>query len=80
MANLADIKPAVNVYAITPHATNEITPLPKSVRINGGGTLVFRTVEGTADVTINVVSGEQLDYRIQYIRATSTATGITGAV
>jgi hypothetical protein len=72
--------PARKVFAITPHASNEINPLPKSVRFNVGGTVAFRAVDSTEDVSVTVADGEQLDYRMQYIRATgTTATGILGA-
>jgi hypothetical protein len=72
--------PGRNVFAITPNDATEIDPLPRSVRFNVGGTVAFRTVDGIADVTATVASGEQLDYRIRYIRATgTTATGILGA-
>ena len=71
--------PGRNVFAITPHATNEINPLPRAVRFDVGGTVVLRTVEASADVTITVAAGEQLDWRIRYIRATgTTASGIVG--
>lgn len=71
--------PGRNAFTITPHATNEISPLPRSVRFDGAGTVALRTVDGAADISITVAAGETLDWRIQYIRATgTTATGIVG--
>lgn len=69
---------ARNVFAIVPHATNAVVPVPKRVRVNGAGTLVFKALASEADVTLNVVAGEVLDVQAKYVRATSTATGIVG--
>ena len=71
--------PGRNAFAISPHATNEINPLPRAVRFDVAGTVALRTIEGTADVSVTVAAGETLDWRIQYIRvAGTTATGIVG--
>lgn len=73
-------EPSRNAFPITPHATNEIDPLPKAVYIGTGGDLVGRSIEGGADVTFkNLQSGQILDVRFQYIRAIgTTAADIVG--
>jgi hypothetical protein len=75
---LAD--PARQAFAITPNATSEIDPLPKAVFVGTGGDIVGRAAGSGADVTFkNVASGQVLDVRFQYIRATgTTAADIVG--
>ena len=75
---LAD--PARMAFAITPHATNEIDPLPKALFVGTGGNLVGRAVGSSADVTFkNLADGTILDVRLQYVRASgTTAADIVG--
>ena len=75
---LAD--PARQAFAITPHATNEIDPLPKAMFVGTGGNIVGRPVGSSADVTFkNLADGQILDVRFQYIRASgTTAADILG--
>lgn len=75
---LAD--PARMAFAITPHASNEIDPLPKAIYIGSAGDLVGRAVGSSADVTFkNLASGQILDVRLQYVRASgTTAANILG--
>lgn len=69
--------PARHAFDVTPHASNEIDPLPKALLIGGAGNIVLRAVDSTADVTIAVVAGQLLPIRAQYVRASgTTATGI----
>jgi len=72
--------PARLAYAITPHVTNPVDPLPKAIYVGTGGDLVGRAVGSNADVTFkNVASGQIIDVRLQYVRATgTTATDILG--
>lgn len=79
-ANNMDVvfAPARNVFAITPHATNEVSPKPKAIRADTSGTITFRTVDGSADVVMNVVAGEILPVRVKYVRATGTTATIHG--
>mgnify|MGYP001067429794 CR=1 FL=1 len=73
-------QPARQAFAITPHASNEIDPLPKALFIGTGGDLVGRAVGSTQDVTFkNLQSGQILDVRLQYVRASGTsATNLLG--
>jgi hypothetical protein len=72
-------QPARHLFAIIPHSTNEIDPLPKAILVGGAGTLVCRAVDSTADVSLTVLTGQVIDARIQYVRATgTTATGLVG--
>ncbi len=80
--NLIDTpsQPARLAFAITPHATNAIDPLPKAIYVGTGGDLVARAVDGGADVTFkNLQPGQILDVRMSHIRATgTTAADIVG--
>ena len=66
-------QPARQASAITPHASNEIDPLPKAIFVGTGGNVVGRAVGSSADVTFkNIASGQILDVRLQYVRASGT--------
>lgn len=69
---------ARRMYAITPHATNEIDPLPKAIRCDVGGTVALRAIDAAADVTITMSAGEVLPVRAQFIRATGTTATVHG--
>jgi hypothetical protein len=73
-------QPARDAFAITPHASNEIDPLPKAIFVGTGGHITLRAADATTDVVFkNVASGQILDVRARYIRATgTTATDIIG--
>lgn len=75
---LAD--PARMAFAVTPHATNEIDPLPKAIYVGTGGDIVGRAAGSSTDVTFkNLASGQTLDVRLQYVRASgTTATNLVG--
>lgn len=64
--------PARQMFLITPHATNEIDPLPKAIRADSAGTVALRAVDSTADVTVTMAAGEVLAVRAQYVRVTGT--------
>lgn len=64
--------PARQMYAITPHATNEVSPIPKAIRADTSGTICFRAVDSSIDVTVNVAAGEIIPVRALYVRATGT--------
>jgi hypothetical protein len=72
--------PARSPFAVVPHDTNELTNIPKALYVGTGGTIILRGVDGSADVTFkNVASGQILDIRVQYVRATgTTAPDIVG--
>ena len=71
--------PARLVYLITPSATAAIDPLPKAIRAGSDGTIAFRAVDSTSDVTMTVLAGEILPIRAQFIRvAGTTVTTIHG--
>lgn len=76
----AAFQPARRAFAIAPHATNEVDPLPKALYIGTGGNVTLRAVNGSADVTFkNLASGQILDVRAQYVRVSgTTATDIVG--
>lgn len=65
--------PARAPYTVAPHDVNALPVLPKALYVGTGGTLVLRGVDGAADVTLkNVASGQVIDIRAQYVRATGT--------
>ena len=72
--------PARHAFAVTPHATNALNPIPKALFVGTGGDVVLRSIAGTADVTFrNVASGQVLDVRAKYVRAAgTTAADIVG--
>lgn len=73
-------QPARQAFAITPHASAEIDPLPKALYVGTGGDITLRAVDGQADVLFkNVAAGQILDVRVRYVRAAgTTATDIVG--
>lgn len=73
-------QPARQAFAITPHATNEIDPLPKAIYVGTGGDITLRAADGQADVEFkNVAAGQIIDVRVRYIRAAgTTAADIVG--
>lgn len=73
-------QPARDAFAITPHDTSEIDPLPKAIFVGTGGNITLRAADGSADVVFkNVASGQILDVRARFIRTTgTTAADIVG--
>jgi len=73
-------QPARDAFAITPHASNEIDPLPKAIFVGTGGNVTLRAADSGADVLLkNVASGQILDVRARFIRASgTTAADIVG--
>lgn len=70
--------PARQLFAVTPHATNELATIPKGIMVNVAGDIALRAVDSAADVTITVLAGTIYAVRAQYVRVTgTTATGIT---
>lgn len=73
------VTPARRSFAIAKHDTTAITPLPRAVRVDVAGTVTYRTVDDTADVTMTALAGEVIQARVQFIRATGTsASGFLG--
>lgn len=72
--------PARAPFAIVPHDVNALPIVPKALYVGSGGSVVLRGVDGAADVTFkNVASGQVLDVRALYLRATgTTAADIVG--
>lgn len=65
-------------FEVSAHDTNPLPVIPKALFVGTGGTIVLRGVDGGADVTLrNIASGQILDIRAQFVRATgTTATDI----
>lgn len=68
--------PATDGVAVTPHATNEITPT-RGIACAAAGTAAVRFADSTADVSIQMEAGQVYGYSIRAVRITgTTATGI----
>ncbi|MBB6123255.1 spike base protein, RCAP_Rcc01079 family [Sphingobium subterraneum] len=76
----AAFQPARRAFAVVPHPTNEVDPLPKALYIGTGGNVTLRSIDGSADVVFkNLASGQILDVRAQFVRVSgTTATDIIG--
>ena len=71
--------PARRMFAIVPHATAEIDPLPKAIRADSDGTVALRAADSDTDVTVTMAAGEILPVRARHIRAAgTTVTAIHG--
>lgn len=72
--------PARDAFAIAPSDGAALATLPRALYVGTGGTLVVRCADSAADVTLkNVASGQILDLRVGFVRATgTTATDIVG--
>ena len=64
--------PARGMFAIAPHDTNEVDPLPKAIRADSDGTVTLRAADSTADVTVTMAAGEILPVRARHVRAAGT--------
>lgn len=64
--------PSRDMFLVTPHDTNAVNPVPKALRFDGAGAVTLRAVDSGDDVTINVVAGEVLSVRAEYVRDTGT--------
>ena len=74
------IQPARHAFAITPHATNEIDPIPKAIYVGTGGNILLRAADSGSDVLLkNIAPGQIIDVRARFIRAAgTTAADIVG--
>ena len=65
--------PSSHPLAIIPSDSAPLVTTPKALFVGTGGTLVLRTASGAADVIFkNLVSGQILPVRAQFVRATGT--------
>lgn len=65
--------PARKMWLVTPHDTNELDPLPKSLRANTAGTLIVHAIDSAVSVTLTVVAGERIDVRAKLVKTGTTA-------
>ncbi len=68
--------PARRCFAITPHDSQAIDPLPKAIRATGAGVITFRAVDSTVDIAHPVLDGERVDVRVSHVRATGTTVSV----
>ncbi|AYJ85788.1 hypothetical protein D3Y57_07115 [Sphingomonas paeninsulae] len=62
------------MFLISPHDTNVVDPLPKSLRADTAGVLIIQGVDSGAPVTLNVAAGERIDVRAKLVKTGTTAT------
>ena len=74
------IGPARAPFSVTPSDTVALVTVPKALYVGTGGAITLRGVDSTQDVVLrNVASGQVLDIRALYVRATgTTASDIVG--
>lgn len=72
--------PSMAPFALVPHDSNEVTPVPKGIYVGTGGDVTLRGMGATADVTYrNLADGSYIAVRAQYVRATgTTASDLVG--
>ncbi len=72
--------PSTAPFTITPSDAVALPVVPKALYVGTAGIVVLRGVNGAADVVFkNVSSGQVLDIRAAYVRATgTTAADIVG--
>jgi hypothetical protein len=74
----AELGPAHDCEAITPHASNTITAT-KGIMVTGAGTVACRFVDADADTTLTLLAGTYYPFSVVAVRTTGTAaTGIFG--
>lgn len=63
-------------FAIVPHDADELPVIPKALYVGTVGQVTLRGVDGGTDVVFkNVASGQVLDVRARFVRATGTTAG-----
>jgi hypothetical protein len=68
--------PAINLYAITPHDTDELPVVPRYIWVGTAGDVVLRGLGSDADVTLkNCPAGGYIYARCSHVRATGTTAG-----
>ena len=70
--------PAREMFLITPHNTTELPTIPKAIRADSAGTVALRATGSGSDVTVNMIAGEILSVRAQFIRSTGTSATLHG--
>lgn len=69
--------PAGTHYAITPSDTIDLPFRPRALRVQTGGTLVLRDVNGT-EISYMVTAGEIIPFRPMRVKATGTTATVVG--
>jgi hypothetical protein len=65
--------PARTAFPIVPSDSQELAILPRAVYVGTGGNLTVRLIDDSQDVVLrNLSSGQILDLRARYVRATGT--------
>jgi hypothetical protein len=60
-------------FAIVPHDTQALEPVPKGIYVGTGGDIVLRGIGAAADVTYrNLPDASYVAVRAAYVRATGT--------
>lgn len=65
--------PSMAPYGVVPHDTDQLPLLPKALYVGSGGIVTLRGAGAETDVVFkNVASGQVIDVRARYVRATGT--------
>jgi len=71
------MNPAIDGVAVTPHDTNNLATMSRSLYIGTGGNINVRTAKGNDLVITNIQDGSIIPIQVTRVYATSTtATGI----
>lgn len=71
-------EPAVNAFAISPHATEELAYVTRAIYVGGAGNVDVVTLGGQAVSFTAVPAGVILPVRVKRVINTSTATFMLG--
>lgn len=73
--------PGDDGFAITPHDTNELTKVTRSIWVGAAGTVVLVTKGGTTLTFNGCAAGSVIPVRAKIVKSTgTTATGLIGLV
>lgn len=71
--------PARHAFAITPHATNELTYVTRALYVGAAGDVAAVMAGGEAVTFVGLAAGVAHPLRVKAVRVTgTTATGIVG--
>lgn len=71
--------PADDAFAITPHDTNELVQMTRSIYVGGSGNIALVTANNSTVTFVDVLAGSILPVRVKLVKSTgTTATNLVG--